>query len=222
MAGAIEKLIGADASLERATFGAPLATGSAQNGKWYKIVAKSGDTVFPAGYIVGDLIQGDALMTFSATNSASLATFESVADCSSFSFDISSDEIEVSVLLDSVKKYRKGRSDMSGTISGINFISIMKQSGSILNRFLRVVSGDSQSIIPAVMNNVDNSAYYIRALLQDDVTTVGESQVFLFGQVELFGYKLGADVGSAQTWESGCRFNGNDPIVYIMENKAAT
>jgi len=222
MAGAIEKLIGADASLEKATFGAPLVTGSAQDGKWYKIVAKSGDTVFPAGYIVGDLVQGDSAMTFSATNSASLATFAVVADCSSFTFSLSSDEIEVTVLTDGVKKYRKGLIDISGDISGVNFITEMQKPGSILNRFLRVVTGDSQSVIPAIMNNVDNSAYYIRALLQDDVTTVGETQVFLFGQVELLGYSLGAEMGSAQTWQSGCRFNGNDPIVYIMENKAAT
>lgn len=219
---AINRLTGADASLQKATFGAALATGSATKGAWYKIIALTGTTVFPAGYVVGDLIQGEVSMTFSATNSASQATFADVQDCSSFSFDITSDEIDVTVLIDGVKKYRKGKTDMSGTISGINFVSEMEKAGSILNRFLRTVTGDSIGAVTAVINNVDNSAYYIRAMLNDDVTTVGEKQVFLTGQVELFGYKLGADVGSAQTWESGCRFIGNDPIVYIIENKAAT
>ena len=50
-----------------------------------------------------------------------------IEDCSSFNFELNADEIEVTVLKDQVKKYRKGKSDMSGTITGINFISEMRK-----------------------------------------------------------------------------------------------
>lgn len=218
---AINRLVGSDAELEKCTLGTPLVTGSAVKGSWYKIVAIDGTTVFPAGYEVGDLIQGQASMTFSTTNSASLATFTLVQDCSSFSFEVAADEIEVTVLADDIKKYRSGKKDFSGTIEGITFISVIKTAGSILNRFLRVVTGDTAGNAAAVLNIVDGSDYYIRALLQDD-ETVGETLVFLFGQVELFNYNLGASVGDAQTWSSGVRMIGADPIVYVMDCETPT
>jgi hypothetical protein len=175
--------------------------------------------VFPAGYAVGDLWQGDGVAVFSASNSAAPVTFEVVQDCSSFSFEISADEIEVTVLVDEVKKYRKGKNDMSGSVSGINFVSEMEKAGSILNRFLRVITGTSSGSVVPTINVVDGSDFYIRALLNDS-TAVGEKRVFLFGQVELYGYNLGADIGSAQTWESSIRFIGADPMVYVVENVA--
>jgi len=212
------RLVGSDASLAKATFATPLVTGTATAGAFYKIVVKTGDTVFPAGYAVGDLWQGDGVATFSATNSGALATFTTVADCSSFDMQFSADEIEVTVLTDGVKKYRKGKTDLSGTVRGINIISEMKKAGSILNRFLRVVVGDKLSVADAVLNNVDESSFYIKAMLQDDEVTTGEEAVFLFGEIELFGYSLGADMGSAQEWESGLRFINGDPMVYIVAN----
>ena len=70
----------------------------------------------------------------------------------------------------------------------------------------------------STLSTVDNSSFYIQAYLQDDTTTAGETHAFLFGQVELFGYNLGAAIGDAQSYESGVRFNGNDPIVYFKAN----
>jgi len=214
----IERLCGADASLAKASFGTAATSGTATAGTFYKILIKTGDTVFPAGYEVGDLWQGDGTKTFSATNSAAPATFTTVADCSSFDFQFSADEIETTVLTDGVKKYRNGKTDLSGTIRGINFVSEMKKAGSLLNRFLRVEVGDKTSIVDATLNLVDGSSYYLKAMLQDDETTAGESAVFLTGEVELFGYSLGADMGSAQEWESGVRFINADPIVHIISN----
>ena len=217
---AVERLVGADASLKKATFGSALVTGNAQAGKWYKILKIDGTTVFPAGYVVGDLWQGDGVKTFSVTNSAALATFAVVADASSFSFDLSSDEIEVTVLADDVKKYRKGKTDMSGSIEGITFVSEIKKAGSIVNRFLRVVTGDSAANTPAVLNEVDGSDYYIQALLQD-YDAIGETVVFLFGQIELLSYNLGAAVSDAQNYTANVRFIGADPIIYAVDQEVA-
>lgn len=218
---AVDRLVGADASLKKATFGSALTSGTAAAGSWYKILKIDGTSVFPEGYVVGDLWQGDGVKTFSATNSAALATFTIVADASSFSFDLSADEIEVTVLADDVKKYRKGKTDMSGSIEGITFVSEIKKAGSVLNRFLRVVTGDSVANAAAVMHEVDGSDYFIQALLQD-YDAIGETVVFLFGQVELLSYNLGAAVGDAQNYTANVRFIGADPIVYAIDQELAS
>ena len=218
---AIERLTGADSTVEHATFGSTLTTGSATKGAWYKIVLKTGDTVFPAGYKAGDMIQGQASMTFSATNSAQLVTFELVQDCSSWNAEFSKDEIELTVLADKVKKYRSGKADATGTLEGINFISELKKVGGLANRFLRIVNGDTAGNTASVLSEVSNGDYYFRGLLQDD-DTIGETVTFLFGKIELFNWSAGAAVGDAQSWSCNFRFIDNDPILYLMDSETPT
>ncbi len=215
MAGVIDRLIGSDGSLYTASFGTALATGTATSGSWYKIATVSGVATFPAGYEVGDLVLGNG-QTFNAGNTAALATFTSVADCTSFSFDVSADEVEVTVLGDSVKKFRKGKSDFSGTIEGINFISEMRKASSFINRFIRTVVATSANV--ATLQPKSTAALYGKFFLNDS-TASGETQVFLFGQIEIFGAKLGAAVGDVQSYSSGVRFTGDaDPMLYFLDN----
>lgn len=210
-----DRLVGADASLYTLSLGAEVATGTATSGTWYMITAISGTGSFPSGYTVGDLVLGNG-QTLSATNKVKPATETLVSDCNSFDLSFSSDEIEVTTLSDDVKKYRKGKTDLSGTINGINTVSEMKKSGSFLNRFLRTVSATSANV--STLSSKVDSALYGKFFLQDDATTSGETQAFLFGQIELFGYTLGAAIGDAQNYSSGVRFIGNDPIVYFKDN----
>lgn len=218
---AINRLVGSDSELRSGTLGPALITGSATKAAWYKIVAKSGDTVFPAGYKVGDLIQGATSMTFSATNSASLVTFTTVADASSFSLELSADEIEVTVLADSTKHYRKGKTDVSGTIEGISFLSSMRLAGSVINKFVRTVTGDTAGNSASVMNDIDNTSLFMQGMLQKD-DTIGETIAFVIAEVELFNYSLGAAVGDAQSWSSGIRVIGSDPVVFMLDSELAT
>ena len=91
------RLIGADATLERGTLGTLKTTGAATKGDWYIINAINGTTVFPSEYKVGDIWQGDATKTFSATNSAYPITF-AVAE------DVSSWEVTLLIWLNNMKK----------------------------------------------------------------------------------------------------------------------
>ena len=208
---ALERLVGSDAELHRYSFATPLTSGTATAGAEYKIVAKSGDTVFPAGYEIGDIWIGDGTATFSATNSAALATATVVAECSSFSFDLTSDEIEVTVLKDFVKKYRKGKTDMSGSVEGITFVSSLADGTSLANRFLRIAN--TSSINATTLHEVNQEEFYIKAYLQKDDAT-GETVVYLGGQVEFLSYNLGAAVADAQSFTANVRFTGNDPMIY--------
>lgn len=216
--GAKDRLVGADASLYKASFGNTVATGLMISGSWYKIITISGTTGGTFGsaiYKPEDLILGNG-QTMNAANTAQLVTFTAITDCSGFDLAFSRDEIEVTVLTDQVKKYRPGKTDLTGTIRGINFISEMKQDNSLANRFFRMVSATAANV--STVYAVDESELFGQFFIQDDTTTSGETQAFLFGQIELYGYNLGAAVTDAQAWESSVRFIGNDPMMYFKAN----
>ena len=91
----------------------------------------------------------------------------------------------------------------------------MRKTGSFLNRFLRTVAMTS-AYVPT-FNALSETALYGQFFMNDSATS-GETQVFLFGQIDLYGYNLGAAIGDAQAYESGVRFVGNDPMVYFKDN----
>lgn len=213
-----DRLIGADATLYKGTIATTAtATGAMVAGSLYKVATVSGTTVFPAGIAVGDYFFGDAAKTLSAGNSAYLVTTAEAIDISEFSMEFSSDEIEVTTLSDDVKKYRKGKTDLSGSVSGINFVSEMKKAGSFLNRFLRTVTTTSAWVSTGV-NLVDGTQLVGVFYLQKDRTTPAETTAVLVADVELFGYNLGAAVADAQSFTSGLRVINNDPIVFFRSN----
>ncbi len=212
------RLVGADATLYRGSVAANATTsGSQVAGAFYKVATISGTSVFPTGIEVGDIWLGDAAKSFSVGNSAYLITATEMMDINSFDMAFKADEIEVSVLADDVKKYRKGKTDMTGTIKGINIISEMQKSGSVLNRFLRTATATAANVISTV-NALDNSELIGVFYLQKDATTSTETMTVLVAQCDLFGYNLGASLGDAQSFDSGLRFTGNDPIVYFRPN----
>jgi hypothetical protein len=214
---AVDRLVGSDASFFKASVAATATTsGNMIAGSFYKIATISGTTVFPTGYAVGDIFLGDAAKALSASNSAYLLTPSQAMDVNSFKVDFAADEIEVTVLADGNKKYRKGKNDVSGTVEGINFISEMSKAGSFLNRFLRIASATSANVV-STLNNVAASDIFGVFYLNDDTTT-GEIQTFMVAQIEFYGYSLGAAIGDAQSWSSGIRLIGNDPIVYFKTN----
>jgi hypothetical protein len=208
---AINRLVGADASLYTMAFAAPQVSGTLTSGQWYRIATISG-AVFPVGYEVGDLILGNGSYTASSGNQVQLATPTLLADVNSFELSFSKDEIEVTTLADQTKKYRSGKTDLSGTINGINFISEMNRAGSIANRFFKIATISGVSSQP--MKALSIADLYGQFYIQDDESS-GETSAFLFGEIELFGYNLGAAVADAQSWSSAVRFTNRDPIMYF-------
>ena len=208
----INRLLGADGELWSYTFGTPLVTGAATAGAEYKIVKLDGTSVFPAGYKVGDLwvCPKTTPPTFSATNSAALATPKLVAEITSFKFTFSKDAIEVTTLADLTKIYRSGKSDVTGTIEGITFIDSLADGTAIANRFLRIVNIGADG--NTTLNSIDGSDFFIKCFLQKDDSD-GETQVWLSAQVELLGYDLGAATSDAQSWSSDTRML-TSPIIF--------
>lgn len=214
-----DALVGADATLFKGSVAQTVvASGTVTTaGAFYKIFNITGNTVFPAGYAVGDIFMGDGAKVLTPANSAYLITATEMADVNEFSIAFKSDEIEVTVLSSGVKKYRKGKTDMSGSVKGINTITSMKATGSVLNRFLRTATTTS-GYVTSTLNAVDGSDLFGVFYLQKDASTAGEFQSMMIAQIELYGYNLGAAVANAQSWDSGIRLIGNDPIVYFRPN----
>jgi len=216
---AIERLVGSDALLTTCSFGTPVETGTAVEGTLYKIVAKSGNTVFPDGYEVGDFWIGDGTAAFSETNSASVATASTVAEVSSFSFDISADEIEVTVLADGQKKYRIGKKDISGSIEGITFVTSLANGTSIANRFFKIVNYDGEG--NSTLNPVNTDELFIKAYFQKDGSE-GETLVYMLAQIQLTSYNLGASVADAQSFTANVRLIGNDAVIFTEKVPVST
>lgn len=183
----------------------------------YKIATISGTTTFPTGFEIGDVFLGDSAKSFSVGNSAYLITTTEMLDVNEFSIAFKADEIETTTLSDSVKKYRRGKTDMSGSVKGINTVTEMKTAGSVLNRFLRFATATAANVVTS-LNAVVESDLYGVFYIQKDASTTGEFESFMVAQIELFGYNLGASVANAQSWDSGVRIIGNDPIVYFVAN----
>ena len=209
---AIERLVGSDALLTTLSFGAELDSGTATKGELYQIVAKAGNTVFPEGFEVGQFWIGDGAATFSETNSAKLATAATVAEVSSFSFDISADEIEVTVLMDDQKKYRIGKKDVSGSIEGITFVSSLGDGTSLANRFFPIINYDGDTGA-STRHDVETSDLFIKAYLQKD-DSEGETLVYALAQIQITSYNLGASVADAQSFTANVRLIGKDMEIF--------
>lgn len=213
---AISRLVGSDALLTTIKLGALInTTTSSVKGTLYKIASKAtsssifGDT---DDFIVGDFWIGDGTKTFSTTDTAYPCTVTTVAEVSSFSFDISADEIEVTVLNDDQKKYRVGKKDVSGSIEGITFVDSLANGTSLANRFFKINNFNGSTGVITV-NPVETGDLYVKAYLQKD-KSAGETLVYLLAQLQLTSYNLGASVADAQSFTANVRLIGRDAVIF--------
>ena len=230
----IQRLIGEDGKICKVAFGTEksgdatktfdVQTGGTAGDKsgagFWKITAKATtgsifDTGVTGTYKVGDIYKADGTEVMATGDKASKATLTELADVSTFSLELSKDEIEVTVLGDGTKKYRYGKSDANGSLEGVTMIDSTLGEGGMASRFLRRIA------VPATGNTViteaDNSPLYV-FMYANKSEAAGEKTVFVYSQISLGGYKLGAKSGEAQNWTSGFRLIGADPVMYEIEN----
>ncbi len=222
------RLIGDDATLETITFGEEksgdgtktfdeLAGGDAASGDgkgFWMITAKAATSSIFGLLSVGDLFPADGDEVAVVGDKAKLLTAEVFADCSGWSASLSAGEVEVSVLSDRVKKYRKSKADGEGSIKGVFTLGITTAAGGILNQFMKIVKKDATGTI--TVSDINSQPIYIRGVVRNTDRS-GETYAFMFAQIELFGTKLGADMGAKQEYESKFRFIGADHVFYEQE-----
>lgn len=220
------RLIGDDASIERVTFGVEKigdgiktfdvhvgGAGSPGKGFWLITAKAAAGSIFGA-LVVGDLFPADGDEIMVADDKAKLLTCTPFLDASGWSCQLTAQEVETTLLQDRVKKYRKGKSDADGSLKGVFTLGVTSEAGGLLTRFMRIVKKDAAGVI--TVSSIDSSPIFIRGVVRN-TATAGETFAFMFAQIELFGIKLGADIGSKQEYESKFRLTGSDPVFYNQE-----
>ena len=209
----IERLTGNDGKLVTVTYGEEVTTGALLE-QWYEVTAIAATSGFAAITVVGDLVWGDGITLVNSDKAKPLVEAEQ-ADITSFNLEISKAEIDVTTMSDTVRRYRAGKTDMTGSLEGITTLGETDSAGWVLNNFLAVNRTAADGTI--TKSAIDSSPLYIKGVIQRDTSTAGEQEAFLWARVTILGTSLGAGGDDAQSFSSNFRVApGNpDPTLYL-------
>lgn len=211
------RLIGDDADLYSAKLGAEMTTGSLTEGAEYLITARAA-----TGSAFGALLPGIVML---ATGEETLATGDKckpltglaqVAAVTSWSIELSADEVEVTTLGDNVKKYRMGKADASGTMRGQFDTDAVKAGKGIQNRFFDVIIRKANGTVEIVPKT--EGSLFIKGYLQA-AETPDADRIFTYAEINTGAMKLGADLGAAQEFDGSFRLAGNINLNLYFEEK---
>jgi hypothetical protein len=165
------------------------------------LVLKTGDSVTPA--------VGDDVVTLVLTDQC---------DISSWTMEFTKEEIEVTTLCDDVKKYRAGKADMSGSMNGIFSAGISDATDGQLRQFIRIAKQDGD----ASFDSFSQQESILLAFFYVNIDTNIADEMYVVAPYQVFGYGLGGEIGSAQSFTTPFRFgnltytdSGNSNVVTI-------
>lgn len=186
--------------------------------------------------LIGDLIVGDSqilnsIPTFPTTPGAASSRSSDaacpvivtdLAEVTSWDFGITRPEVDLTALLDEERRFRYGRDDWTGTVSGLVSVTERELQGRFVReKRIRGAAGSVTSeIVPRNTLPIAFFGYVQKRKLS------GDHQRFLYLPViELGGWTFGATDGSRQEFSSGMRL-GDDrlrrsPTMYDREIPAA-
>jgi len=206
------RLVGVDGKLVRVTYGDTESGESVPNDGWYEITAKAESSELPDAANVGDLIYLEEDDTLAADDEVTSLELTDHCDVTEFSFDIDKSEIDVTTLCDNVRRYRGGKTDMSGSLNGITTLGLTDEDGWVINQFLRVVrqQADGNGGIDYEVSEIDDSPIYLMGVVKEGIKP-GEREAFVWARVTMLGSELGASGEDAQSFSSEFRIAPGDP-----------
>ena len=139
----------------------------------------------------GVLATGDKAIPVALLNSQTEET-----SIKSFEISLSKDKIDVTTLIDKQKTYRMGKTDASGTMTGVTTIG----NDTMKKRFMDVLSVSSTGAF--TMSRIDNTPLYFVGFLNAE-EVAGDTLVAIVGRIDIESGNLGATDGSAQEYSSG-------------------
>ena len=207
------KLAGDDAVGKKATFGAEVMGDGAKKlpAGDYIVIGIAAVSGFPAAITTGTgtSIEVGQLISVISTDTITPAvgdnvvtmTLEDLCDISSFAMEFSKDEIETTTLCDSIKKYITGKADMAGSMNGLFTTGISDADDGFLRQFITVVKqdGDVSYSVFSQAESVLLGFFEINKTTKTDIMTV-------VAPYQLYGYGLGGEMGSAQSFSSSFKF----------------
>lgn len=136
---------------------------------------------------------------------------EDLCDIYSWSLSASRSEFDVTTFCDETMSYEYGKTDLTGSLSGIRRIGITDVDGGVINNFYDVISvatGGTHSVY-----DDDNSEIYLQ-LYEQKEQTAGETESFFFVKAKIGSYEPTADLGSRQEFTANFRVTGGIPALY--------
>lgn len=206
------KLVGSDGTLFTAVIGTeivgdnitPLAAG------YYVVTAIAGSSNFPAsagtGAIdirVGDLIKvGTTALTPNTGDNVKPLTLTERCDVQSWTLNFTADEIETTTFCDLVKTYEVGKTDSSGTITGITSIGTTTGPDGFLRQFTDTIEQDDQTQYDVYAKNT--SLIFALLTANKEGSAKGD-EIDYFAPINIFSSDIGGDQASAQTFTTTFR-----------------
>jgi hypothetical protein len=218
-----KRLIGDDGKLVRCAISAVATSGTLTEG-WWQIEAKANSSsIFDALAGDGDLEVGDffyapASKALTAGDGAYAITTTEMGDLSGWSLELSADEVETTVLIDTYKKYRKGKLDANGSAK-FTFIrgTTDDVTDGLSKYFFKTATINAAGTLTNVTVRSDDSLYLIGYI--DNEQATGDSFLATMLQVEFFNFSFPMNSSEAVSFEVPFRLVGDtDPILYKITN----
>lgn len=138
--------------------------------------------------------------------------FTVLTDVYSYSLSASRSEFDVTTLDDDFMVYEYGKTDLTGSLSGIRRLSVTDKDGGIINNFYDIVHFSTDNTLS--YRTVDNDEKYF-ALYEQKDTSALETESFYFVKAKVGSYEPTADLGSRQEYTANFRVAGGDkPALY--------
>ena len=193
-----ETLIGDYGSFQTISLGTDLIVAEVLTlGEWYLPTVIDPSTGFDANAEVGYLFQSDGTETLVGSDVCKLLTMTTLCDIQNWKLDFTKDDIEVTTLCDSQKKYLPAKSDVAGSSTGVFKIGITDAVNGIQNAFVDIVQASGTYAI----NKLNDSSIYVKLITQE-ATDSGETEQFYFAPISFSTFGQGATSGEAQTFEA--------------------
>ncbi len=205
------RLVGDDGMVQKSTFSTVIigtGAGTLATGL-YLVLAKGTPSGFPAATTGTAIAVGNFLLVDPGVSITMLAgdvvvtlVVEDLCDLSSFTLPFTKEEIDVTTMCDTIKKYRTGKANMSGSMKGVFTVGISDDIDGFLRQFITIAKQDGSTSFDsyAQQQSILLGLFYL-----NDDTNLSDRMVII-APFSLFGYSVGGEMGQAQSFQSGFRF----------------
>lgn len=186
---------------------------------FYKVVALASTTSALTGLAVGDYFYNDGSLVLKTGDKVlPIAMINKIGEDTSikgFEISLTRDKTELTTMSDTLKTYRMGKADASGTMTGITTVNedVLK------NKFLDVITVSNAGAFTKSKQN--NTPIYFVGFLNADKDVANGTLVAVVGRIDIESGNLGATVGNAQEFSAGfAPFSGDKLQVINIETTA--
>jgi hypothetical protein len=210
----IKRLIGDDGKLMRASTAATVTSGTLPAG-WYKVAVNAGSSF--GDLVADDYFYAPSTKTLVAGDTAYAVTTTDMADLSGWSLELSGDEIEVTVLADTYKKYRKGKLDANGTASFVFIRGETDADAGLAHYFFKEATISASGVVSNVLDRSSDSMLLVGYIDNED--TSADYKLATVFEVEFYNFSLPMNSSEAVNMEVPFRLSGaTDPILLKIYN----